>query len=473
MSERDRVRAFPSLRRSLLSWFAGSGVVLVLAYTLLLEHYLELGIALRIKSLLERTATSYAEAVATDPAAPLPTAPGLRSFRHIEDIPATLREQLSLEALRHREMQQFVVLDDGGDRVKAQFPLSPLSCEGASCEFLFFFSYRLDDRTWLYLAQNVAVTEAEDLEYDFIETVALIIGLVFALTLLALALVLSRRIGHPVRRLAHWADNLSVESLDETPDFRFRELNLVAARLRSAFRRMVRGMENEQRFLQHASHELRTPLSVMSGNLELLDKLAERRHRCEAEREAFDRLSRAITNMQQLTETLLWLSRNSEKMPTAEPIELHALMRSLVDENRYLLDSKPVEIVVTGDRSRIHVPSAPCRIVLANLIRNAFQYTSSGRVSIDIAHDHITIDNECEAAVEEDAPSEDGEFGFGLGLKLVDELCRRLGWGYESSPRRDGRSTTVRFHAPGTQPINDDEPPQVSSSGCGKRCTTP
>ena len=366
-----------------------------------------------------------------------------------------LREQLSPEAFRrHREMQNFVVLDDGGDPLKAT---SRLPCEGDPCEFLFFFSYQLDDRTWLYLTQALVETEVEDLEYDFIETVALIISLVFALTLLTLALVLSSRIGQPVRRLADWADNLSLESLDETPDFRFRELHLVAARLRSAFRRMARGMENEQRFLQHASHELRTPLSVMSGNLELLDKLAEGRHRCEAEREALARLNRAITNMRQLTETLLWLSRTSEKLPKAESIELHALMHSLVEENRYLLDSKPVEIVVTGNRSRMHVPPAPCRIVFSNLIRNAFQYTRSGRVSIDIAHDRITIDNENAADVEEEAPREDGEYGFGLGLKLVDELCRRLGWGYESSPRGDGRSTTVRFRGPGAKRVNVGE----------------
>ena len=471
MSERDQARAFPSLRRSLLSWFVGSGVVMVLVYALLLEHYLELGGALRTKSVLERTATSYAEAFAADPTAPLPTAPGLRSFRHIEDIPVALREQLSPEAFhRHREMQHLVVLDDGGDTVKARLPLS---CEAAPCEVLFFFSYRLDDRTWLYLMQALVETEIEDLEYDFIETVALIISLVFALVLLTLALVLSSRIGQPVRRLAHWADHLSLESLDEPQDFRFRELNLVAARLRSAFRRVVEGMENEQRFLQHASHELRTPLAVMSANLELLDKLAERGHRREAESEALDRLNRAVTNMRQLTETLLWLSRTSEKLPKAEPIELHAFMHSLVEENRYLLDSKPVEIVVTGNRSRIHIPSTPCRIVLANLIRNAFQHTRSGRVSIDIAHDRITIDNENAADVEEEAPSDDGDYGFGLGLRLVDELCRRLGWGYESSPRGDGRSTTVRFHASGAQPINDDEPPQMSSSGGGRRCTTP
>lgn len=455
MSEQDRVRAFPSLRRSLLSWFAGSGVVLVLVYTALLEHYLDLGVALRTKSVLERTAASYAEEWVVDPTAPPPSAPGLHSFRHIEDIPATLRRQLSPEAFRHREMQQLVVLTDGGDPVRA----SPFSCEGAPCELLFFFSYRLDEWAWLYLTQGLVATEVEDLEYDFTETVTLIIGLVFGLMLLGLALALSNRIGQPVGRLAQWADNLSLDTLDETPDFRFRELNLVAARLRGAFRRIARGMENEQRFLQHASHELRTPLSVISGNLDLLDKLAERRRRCEAEREAFDRLNRAVTNMRQLTETLLWLSRASEKPPVAEPVELHALMHALVEENRYLLDAKPVEIGVTGHRLHVHVPSAPFRIVLANLIRNAFQYTRSGRVSIEVAHDHITIDNESAADAEGDAPRDDADYGFGLGLKLVDQLCRRLGWEYESSTRGDGRSTTIRFPASGAQPVSDDETP--------------
>ena len=455
MSERKRARAFPSLRRTLLSWFAGSGVVLALVYTLLLEYWLDLGVALRTKSVLERTAASYAEELAADPTAPLPTAPGLRSFRHIDDIPATLRGRLSPEAYRHREMQQLVVLDDGREPVKA----SPLSCEGAPCELLFLFSYQLDDRRWLYLTQGLVATEVEDLEYDFTETVAVIIGLVFALMLSGLALLLSSRIAQPVRRLAHWADNLSLETLDAAPEFRFRELNLVAARLRGAFRRIATGMENEQRFLQHASHELRTPLSVMSANLELLDKLAERRHRCDAESEAFDRLNRAVTNMRQLTETLLWLSRVSEKLPLAEPIELHTLMHSLVDENRYLLDSKPVEIVVTGDRPRIHVPSVPCRIVLANLTRNAFQYTCSGRVLIDIADDHITIDNKSVTDVEEAALAGDGDgdYGFGLGLGLVDQLCRRLGWSYTCSAHGDGRSTTVRFHGSGAQPVRDDE----------------
>ncbi len=428
--------------------------MLVLAYTLLLEHYLDLGVALRTKSILERTAEGYAEESAADPTAPLPTGPGLHAFRHIEEIPAALRRQLSPAAFRHREMQQLVAIDDSGDPVRSP----PLSCEWATCELLFFFSYQLDDQTWLYFTQSLTATKVEDLEYSITETVALIIGLVFALVLVGLAFALSSRIGQPVQRLARWADNLSLETLDDAaPDFRFHELNLVAVRLRSAFHRLAKGMENEKLFLQHASHELRTPLSVMSGNLELLDKLAERRHLCKAEREAFDRLDHAITNLRQLTETLLWLSRESEKMPVAEPVELHALIYSLVEENRYILDSKPVEIVVTGDRLRIHVPSVPCRIVLANLIRNAFQYTLTGRVSIDIAYDHVTIHNENAADIEEAALTGDGDYGFGLGLNLVDQLCRRLGWGYENSPRGDGHSTTIWFLVSDARPVKHYE----------------
>ena len=465
MSERERAREFPSLRRALLSWFAGSGVVLVLVYTLLLGFYLDLGVAMLSKSILERTAANYAEELAADPTAPLPTGQNLHSYRQIEDIPTAVRERLSPEAYRHREMRQFVGLDESDDPKKA----SPLSCEGGPCAMLVFFSYQLDDRTWLYLTQGLVATEVEDLEYDFFtETVALVIGLVFALMLLGLAIVLSRRIGKPVWRLAHWADNLRLDALDEAPDFRFRELNLVATRLRSAFHRIAKGLENEQQFLQYASHELRTPLSVISGNVELLDKLTERRHRCDAEREALDRLNSAVSNMRQLIETLLWLSRTSdtsEEPPMVEPVELHALVQSLVEENRYLLDSKPINIVVTGDTPRIHVPLAPCGIVLANLIRNAFQYTDSGRVSINIGHDHITIGNESKDEVEENSPTGDADYGFGIGLKLVGQLCGRFGWGYECSSHGDRHSATVQFHMSDAEPVNDDETTTATRQG--------
>ena len=80
-------------------------------------------------------------------------------------------------------------------------------------------------------------------------------------------------------------------------------------------------------------------------------------------------------------------------------------------------------------------------------------------MSIEVAHDHITIDNESAADAEGDAPRDDADYGFGLVLKLVDQLCRRLGWEYESSTRGDGRSTTIRFPASGAQPVSDDETP--------------
>ena len=230
MSEQDRVRAFPSLRRSLLSWFAGSGVVLVLVYTALLEHYLDLGVALRTKSVLERTAASYAEEWVVDPPHRRPAPPVSTAF----GTSRTSRPPCAGNSPR-RHSGTGKCSNWSSSRRRRPREGVAFSCEGAPCELLFFFSYRLDEWAWLYLTQGLVATEVEDLEYDFTETVTLIIGLVFGLMLLGLALALSNRIGQPVGRLAQWADNLSLDTLDETPDFRFRELNLVAARLRGAF----------------------------------------------------------------------------------------------------------------------------------------------------------------------------------------------------------------------------------------------
>ena len=55
--------SLPTLRRYLLIWFGGTAIAMVIAYTALLEHYLELGITLRTQSFLERTAQSYEEAL--------------------------------------------------------------------------------------------------------------------------------------------------------------------------------------------------------------------------------------------------------------------------------------------------------------------------------------------------------------------------------------------------------------------------
>ena len=149
--------------------------------------------------------------------------------------------------------------------------------------------------------------------------------------------------------------------------------------------------------------------------------------------------------MRQLTETLLWLHRSSERPLTPETVDLNALVHRLVEENRYLLRGKAVEVEVGGDASRIDAPATPCRIVVANVVRNAFQYTDAGRIGIRVGTASITIQNKNVSRVDDWIPGSAGDYGFGLGLELVERICARLDWTFTWNAAGTGWSTTVRF----------------------------
>ncbi|NEV64308.1 hypothetical protein [Thiorhodococcus minor] len=86
--------------------------------------------------------------------------------------------------------------------------------------------------------------------------------------------------------------------------------------------------------------------------------------------------------MQHLTETLLWLGRDSAQTPANHPARIDALIAQLVDDMRYLLSDKRVEVALETEPCELILPEVPARIVLGNLIRNAFQHTWDGQVGI-------------------------------------------------------------------------------------------
>ena len=179
---------------------------------------------------------------------------------------------------------------------------------------------------------------------------------------------------------ANWTKN----KLQETPpDFYYPELNDLAALIRTSLSSVQESLEREHRFLRHSSHELRTPISVIRNNVELLHKLEatsdKKRERREAQ--AIQRIDRASLTMKHLTETLLWLSRESEAAPRRVEFDLERLILDLVAEARYLLKDKGVEIVVETEPHTVAAAEIPARIVLGNLIRERVSAHLAGRRS--------------------------------------------------------------------------------------------
>jgi signal transduction histidine kinase len=256
-------------------------------------------------------------------------------------------------------------------------------------------------------------------------------------------MLLLRRVSRPVAALGQWARSLSSENLSEPPpDFSYPELNELAELMKNSLSSVQESLDREHNFLRYASHELRTPIAVIRNNIELLHKIkenlnVEKNNRLE---KVVDRIDRAGMNMQYLTETLLWLSRTEmEALPGTE-FELDRVLAELVEEMQYLLDRKAVDLDIETSTCSVCLPEFPVRIVLGNLIRNAFQHTWEGTITIRQQGNSVVIRNP-----QTSADTDQQDLGFGLGLQLTDQLTRKLGWHYEDTSTPNFHQVSIVF----------------------------
>ena len=245
-----------------------------------------------------------------------------------------------------------------------------------------------------------------------------------------------KKIAKPVESLRGWAKSLNQKNLQNTPpDFTYNELNTLATLIRSSLLSAHDSVEREQRFLSYASHELRTPISVIRSNVELLNRLSEKAPLSDKQQLTLQRIERAGLTMSDLTDTLLWLSRNEEQQSSPEPVNLADKITTLSTELNYLLIAKHVNVALnTQQDCTITTDATACHIVLTNLIRNAYQHTQAGQVHISQQGSKVTIIN-CSA--KDDAPvanastAKHASIGYGLGLQLSEKIIKRHGWVYE------------------------------------------
>ncbi len=292
------------------------------------------------------------------------------------------------------------------------------------------FAMRYDDQgKTVYISRSLPRESITEMVHNNIRESRNTLITISAITILSLALVLILLlwlVSRPINALGDWTRALDATNLKKpAPDFYYPELNRMAELIRNSLSTVHDGLEREQKFLRHTSHELRTPISVIRNNIELLDKLKEQKgQNSEAKlQEVISRIDRASLTMQHLTETLLWLSKDSPAPLPQKEIELDKLVQDLVTEMHYLLNDKPVSVHVDTEMFKIKLPDIAAKIVLGNLIRNAFQHTWEGDVVIRQKESSVEIIN-----TEKSAEIKENNLGFGLGLQLTEQLIKQLGW---------------------------------------------
>lgn len=249
-----------------------------------------------------------------------------------------------------------------------------------------------------------------------------LLGLSAALALLAAAAIasrVSRRLSGPMEGLSR-----SLQSEDTAlpgEDGAVAEVHALLEALRARDARIQALLERERQFNRDASHELRTPLAVAQGAVEILERHPPQ------DTETFARLRDAVLQMGLLTEGILWLARERRTGETCELTSVSHEVVALYDGLR----SPEVAVVVEAE-GPVHapVPASVARVLLGNLVKNAFCYTRSGHVRVRVEAGCWSVSDSGEGlgAV---APERGG---FGVGLSLVERLAQHFGWRVTLTP---------------------------------------
>ena len=402
-----------------LKWFValsflGLASVLVIGYSLLSAHFFVRGMDNIVAGNMHQVVESYVAALPVEQRGQMNTFSGYQISRDWQQIPEDIRhdfpEPVETEIMyKYGEPNWFQPPD------KILFAMHSVTSTGES-----YFISRSVTRSAAppqggrMAAQNMRLL--------------LTLSLCIALLLAIILWLLIKQVARPVSALGRWARSLNGKNLlAAPPDFSYPELNELAKLIKASLSSVQETLEREHRFLRHSSHELRTPISIIRNNVELLHKLRDNRgNSTEAKQlQAIDRIDRASRTMKHLTETLLWLSRESDEDLPCDEVRLDSLIRELIEEQGYLLTDKEIVLQVSTTPYNVYIPSIPARIILGNLIRNAFQHSWCGIVSIEQQKGRIELSNPSPGNT-----SSSNDLGFGLGLQLIEQLSERMHWPY-------------------------------------------
>lgn len=237
------------------------------------------------------------------------------------------------------------------------------------------------------------------------------------------------------------------------------EREKIEAELVVAIQSAEEANRSKDKYLAAASHDLLQPLNAARL---LVSTLQDRPLPVEESR-LIDRVHRALEGAEDLLADLLDISKLDQQAikPDLTYIDTEDLIQSLATEFEPVADNAGLQLRVRSRPGIIHSDARMMTRILRNLLTNAFRYTESGSVFLNVRPRggdlHLEVwdsgvgipADRLEDIFREfhqlTAPHTGGRKGVGLGLAIVDRMVRMLGHRIEvtSRPGVGSRFTVV------------------------------
>jgi signal transduction histidine kinase/CheY-like chemotaxis protein len=316
---------------------------------------------------------------------------------------------------------------------------------------------RVASLDWLVFAEMPAEEALAPVYGDMIRSgVLLLLGL--GVAFLA-GLLLARRMVVPIRRLSDGAARIGSGELDQRIAIRTGDelealggqFNDMAARLQESYATLERKVEErtrqlevavlaKSRFLAAASHDLRQPLHALG----LFVAQLRGRTRAAERKEILSHIDAALSAMNELFNALLDVSKLDAGVLTPDLVDF-PVARLLTQVETTFADAaheKGLSLRVVGCGAWVRSDVILLRRIVFNLVSNAVRYTNTGGIVVGGRRrgDRLRIEVwDTGAGIPEDQhqhvfdefyrlgkSSRDQRGGLGLGLAIVDRLCRLL-----------------------------------------------
>jgi signal transduction histidine kinase len=265
-------------------------------------------------------------------------------------------------------------------------------------------------------------------------------GLAMVALALGLAWWLARRTSAPLERLARDVAQASPEHLPAqlaqgAPND---EVGAVARAFDVLLARTRAFIEREQAFTRDVSHELRTPLAVLRMGIDGLqrDAAASSPTRlAQPTQEQLGMLKAAVEQLTYTVDSLMVLAREDAADLPAE-VAILPLVEHWALAHADWIDGHGLQLdVALSSKNTLSLPEPVLRLVLANLLGNAFRHGvspsgQSGTVRVHLRDGRLCVCNPG-AALPQDAGEAyvkgDASDGLGLGLSIVRRLLAQHG----------------------------------------------
>lgn len=293
---------------------------------------------------------------------------------------------------------------------------------------------------------------------DLIETVLWSLVSLFAILIIVVIVVATlsmRRTLQPLYALLKWLDGYIPGSRhvcvpNDTDITELRKLNEAA---QSAVDRSEAMFDAQKQFIGNASHELQTPLAVISNRVEHLINYT---NPTEQQLEELVKIDHSLRHSIRLNRTLLQLARiDSGEVAASEDVDLVPILEEVVESCNEIYAAKGMKCVVTADEHLyIYVSESLARILILNLVKNAFVHGMEGSViEVKLGDGMLKVSNVGDKPLDGarlfdrfyTLASHEAGTGTGLGLAIGKSICDHYGYVVRYDYAAQHHTFTVEF----------------------------